>query len=266
MVISKQIVGATQVKVGDVLTYTIRITNTGNTVLNTVPLTDTYTTDYMDFVSAVPVPDKVDEAAGFAHWADLTLSLGNIQPGESLTVTTVMKASAVTPKGIAANNRATVANVSDEFDQIPPDDVVEGVAEIVIAPYLILTKSWIGPAMVEVGQEITYSIRITNAGETIIVTLPLSDSYDSQVLNFVRSQPGVTRIRPGLIEWADLTTQFNDLVPNASIEVLTVFTASQAISNTVNLALVVNAVDEEGNLINAEDSASVTVASPTAIA
>ena len=99
----------------------------------------------------------------------------------------------------------------------------------------------------------------------MIVTLPLSDSYDSQVLNFVRSHQGDPRIRPGLIEWADLTGQFNDLVPDASIEVLTVFTASQTISNTVNLALVVNAVDEEGNIINAEDSASVTVASPAAI-
>ncbi|MBI1294076.1 DUF11 domain-containing protein [bacterium] len=265
VVISKQIVGSTQVRLGDALTYTIRITNTGNTVLTMVPLTDTFTTDYLDFVSAAPVPDVVDESAGFAYWADLTSAFGNLLPGDSFTVNTVMKATAVTPEGVSASNRATVANVTDEFDQTPPDGEVKGGAEIDISPYLILTKSRIGSEVVEVGQEITYSIRITNVGDTVIVTLPLSDSYDSQVLTFVRSQPAPTQMHPGLVEWADLTSQFGDLALTASIEVLTVFTASRPISNTVNMAMVVNAVDEVGNLINAEDSATVTVASPAAV-
>ncbi|MCB0114172.1 MAG: DUF11 domain-containing protein, partial [Caldilineaceae bacterium] len=263
LVVSKQLSSSPQVKIGDLLTYTIRITNTGRTIITRLPLTDSYSVDYLKYVSAVPAADTVDVNNGVARWDDLTTFFGDLLPGEAFTVTTVMMALGATPDGVQASNRATVIAVEDEFDQ--PGGSGEDGFDIVVAPNLILTKSRLGPAQVEVGEEITYSIRITNVGNTVIVTLPLSDSYDSQVLNYVRSQPAEDRARPGLVEWFDLTTTFNDLQPNASIEVLTVFTASQAVSNTVNLAQVIDAIDDLGNNVSTEDSDTVTVATPTAV-
>lgn len=40
---------------------------------------------------------------------------------------------------VTVNVNLSNQNVTDEFDQTPPDGVVEGVAEIDISPYLILT-------------------------------------------------------------------------------------------------------------------------------
>jgi uncharacterized repeat protein (TIGR01451 family) len=176
-----------------------------------------------------------------------------------------MRASAITPDGVPATNQATVANVEDEFGQVLPTGEVRDTLFFGVAPNVLVSKQIIALATVEVGQEITYSIRITNAGSSLIVTLPLSDVYESQVLNFVRAQPAQSRLQPGVAEWLDLTDQFGDLVPGASVEVLAVFTASHAVSNTVNLARVINAVDVQGVAANAETSEAVEVAAPTAV-
>ncbi|MBI1294078.1 DUF11 domain-containing protein [bacterium] len=265
MEISKRYVGPAVIKLGNTLTYTIRITNTGDTILTQLPLTDTYSAAYLDFVDATPPADVIDEPSGTARWHDLTTVFGDLLPGDSISITTWMRASAITPDGVPATNQATVANVEDEFGQVLPTGEVRDTLFFGVAPNVLVSKQIIAPATVEAGQEITYSIRITNAGSSLIVTLPLSDVYESQVLNFVRAQPTQSRLQPGVAEWLDLTEQFGDLVPGASVEVLAVFTASHAVSNTVNLARVINAVDVQGVAADAEASEAVEVASPTAV-
>ena len=55
----------------------------GNDILTTVPLTDTYNTTYLEFVSANPAPTSVDTVTGLISWANV----GPIAPSENKLVT-----------------------------------------------------------------------------------------------------------------------------------------------------------------------------------
>jgi len=65
----------TEITPGDAVSFTIRITNTGQSWLTAVPLQDVYDTNYLRFVSATPAADDtLDDGA--LDWSDLTDSFG----------------------------------------------------------------------------------------------------------------------------------------------------------------------------------------------
>ncbi len=70
---------------GDSVEFDVSITNTGTVSLLTVPLGDAYDPAYLDYSSAMPAPDAVDEATGALTWSDLTRA-GQLDPGASLLV------------------------------------------------------------------------------------------------------------------------------------------------------------------------------------
>ncbi|MEZ4714912.1 MAG: SdrD B-like domain-containing protein, partial [Caldilineaceae bacterium] len=59
------------VRVGDPISYTITITNLGTSIITSLPLTDTYDPNFLDYVSATPAPTSTDEPNGTLFWADL---------------------------------------------------------------------------------------------------------------------------------------------------------------------------------------------------
>ncbi|MEM7531930.1 MAG: SdrD B-like domain-containing protein [Chloroflexota bacterium] len=72
------------------VSFTIRITNTGTTPIATLPLTDTYSSVYLNFVSATPAADTSGNT-GQILWSDLTQSAPNgfgtdLDPGQSFDV------------------------------------------------------------------------------------------------------------------------------------------------------------------------------------
>ena len=77
--------------VGDEAKYNIIITNNGDTAIITLPLKDTYDPDYLDYISATPAPDSVDETNGVLIWNDLTGG-GVLDVGESVIVQIVFEA------------------------------------------------------------------------------------------------------------------------------------------------------------------------------
>jgi len=258
--------------VTELVTFTIHITNTGNSRLTYVPLTDTYDSAYLTFVSAWPAPDVVDPTAsadkGTLVWRDLTAFFGDIGPGSSIRVQVVMLATGVTPDGVRAENRATVANALDEFNLVPPAGSDEDTVTLAVLPNIALTKVLDTANPVTVGAEITFTIRITNTGGTTIVTLPLSDTYDSRYIGYVSSIPPHDRFTVGMIEWDDLTVTFGDLAPQQGIAVTVVFTAVAPTTRTVNIATVANALDNLGNQLGAGGAAAAEVIiqdDPTAV-
>lgn len=69
--ISKTYDGLGAVRTGDTITFTIRITNTGDVPLTTIPLEDRYATQFMTYVGATIEPDdNIND--GVINWADLT--------------------------------------------------------------------------------------------------------------------------------------------------------------------------------------------------
>ncbi|MFZ1752489.1 MAG: SdrD B-like domain-containing protein [Caldilineaceae bacterium] len=83
--ISKVLNGVSPVRSGETISFTIRITNTGTVTLTTVPLIDTYDTNYITFLSSTPpTEDKIND--GTLNWTDLTPGNADLYPGQSLSV------------------------------------------------------------------------------------------------------------------------------------------------------------------------------------
>jgi hypothetical protein len=106
------------VNVGDTVVFDIDITNNSTAALDVIPLTDTYDTTYLQFLSATITPDDtVDD--GQIDWSDLTATEGNLAVDGTITVTVSFRALATTPT--STNNVAQTHDVLDEFASPIPD-------------------------------------------------------------------------------------------------------------------------------------------------
>ncbi len=106
--------------VNGVITFSIRITNTGPSVIDVLPLIDTYAGD-ITYVGGAPVADSVDDSAGLLVWNDLTTFLGNMAPGQTFLVETVFALTTDQPT-FTATNRAVVTDAIDLFDNPANED------------------------------------------------------------------------------------------------------------------------------------------------
>jgi hypothetical protein len=75
--LSKRLNTPEPVRNGAPLSFTITITNTGAAVITALPLSDTYSTNYLTFVSANPAADD-DNNDGQIDWSDVTAGCGDL--------------------------------------------------------------------------------------------------------------------------------------------------------------------------------------------
>ncbi len=85
VIISKSLISSDPAPVGSQVEFSIRITNTGNTAIDVLPLEDIYDPTVLQFVSATPAQSTV--SGGVIRWGDLTTTQGNLAVGASTTVT-----------------------------------------------------------------------------------------------------------------------------------------------------------------------------------
>ena len=71
--------------VGQTVDFSIRVTNTGKTTITELPLQDLYDPTTLGYLGATPASDD-NHDDGIIDWGDLTTSLGDLAPGNSLTV------------------------------------------------------------------------------------------------------------------------------------------------------------------------------------
>jgi uncharacterized repeat protein (TIGR01451 family) len=261
--ISKTLSGGSQVQVGQILEFTIRVRNTGDLPLTSLQVVDEFVGEIVAPVGtgpyARPGDPPLSNTTPYTYDGNQTITwdlLGGGQqlaPGETLEI--VVRLRAIRPTSdLQVVNRARIERAIRSDGQQSGG----GSAEVPAQPAgarMPMTKSLGVPVPVRVGLPITFTIVITNDGAIDITDLPLRDIYNPAALQFVSASPPPSSVNEpsGLLEWADLLdiTGRTALRPGESIQVRTVYIALQNVRQSVNQAEVSGARDEYGNTLEA---------------
>lgn len=274
LAINKTLRGSEVVQIGQILEFTIVVTNTRGLPITELQVVDT-------FRSAIVAPSGVGP---FARAGDPPLStppgtydgseaitfnlLGageQLREGESRSI--VVRLRAVHPSDqLQTVNEARIARAirSDGRNDGGGGTSVPARPEGARLP---LTKTLGVPAPVAAGLPITFTIAITNNGLVDITRLPLNDVFNPAALQFRSSDPPPSAVNAttGVLTWDDLlvATGRTALRPGEGIVVRTSYIALQNIQAAVNRAEVAGARDEYGNaLVPRQAEAPIRVVGP----
>jgi uncharacterized repeat protein (TIGR01451 family) len=187
------------VQVGQSVTYEFIVTNTGDTTLATVPLSDTFDAGALAFATATVAPDTSSTVGSVGHlgWNNL----GQLAPGDSAEVTATFTAIAV-PAGQISTDTALISGVTDEYHDVVADKTDPSVIRIT-RPGVTITKTLHAgqdPA-VQASQTVTFDLVVANTGDTTLTTVPVRDVYDATWLAATGATPSLTTSSPGELDW-----------------------------------------------------------------
>ncbi len=181
------------VGVGEDLTYTIVVTNNGPDATNgDVIVTDTLPAG-VDFISV----DTTQGSCTFTPPDSIECNLGILDPGQVVTITVVVRPTDDVAGEIIRNCAQAVVGGDDPNDPNPEnnescaDTTVRGVAD------LSVTKSD-DPDPVFAGNDLTYTITVTNNGPNDATNVTLTDTLPTGV-TFVSASPGCLFSPPNMV-------------------------------------------------------------------
>ncbi len=156
------------VKVGDTITYTITVTNTGNVDLTNVEIMDTF--DGSGTLDTSNLPEGVTYEDG-----KFTIATLAKEAEETITVTYVAQ---------EADVDETITNsATSDLDSNKEDDTAETTVTEADNPAISITKTASVKGLelkegdtVDVGDTITYTLKVENTGNTSFDTVTVSDS------------------------------------------------------------------------------------------
>jgi uncharacterized repeat protein (TIGR01451 family) len=209
---------------GEVVSYTITVTNTGPQPAKSVILTDTLPAA-VTFGSATPA-DICSHTPGL-----VTCSLGDIDPGYQVSVTL---AATTTASGLITN---TVTAVSNTDDPDPTNNIdIKETTQVNPAIDLAVTKRD-QPDPVPAGQPLIYTITLTNSGPAPATGIVVSDTLPAGVnFNAATSSPDCAEAG-GLVTCAvtDLTATPPHNTTTVIIATMVDFSTAGQITNTVTV-------------------------------
>ena len=132
-----------------------------------------------------------------------------------------------------APNEAVSVGARDEHDRFADPSADYACVKISPHPEIAISKTVVGSDDVSVGEEVVFSIVLTNTGDADIDALPFQDVYDPDKLQFLSATPAPDSVADGVLKWDDLTTTFGDLSPQRSIALEVHFRALASTSTTV---------------------------------
>jgi uncharacterized repeat protein (TIGR01451 family) len=238
------------VPVGEQFSYTIRVTDAGNTGLPLVPLVDTYNAAYLQFVSATIPPDT--STPGNLSWNDISVGTG-LDPQQFAEVTVTFQAlqAGLTPN---TDDTASVDTVDDQSNPVTGN--ATNTELIITNPGIAVTKTLDHPdGFVPVGAVATYTIHVQNVGDTAVVApVQLTDTYDPAYLEYSSATPAPDTVVPGTLTWNDVSGGAG-LIVGGSVDITVSFTALApgATPNTDDAANAV-AFDEHGVPVSGQDT------------
>jgi uncharacterized repeat protein (TIGR01451 family) len=222
-----------QALVGEALQYAVQVINTGNTVLNTIGLTDTFPTADLTFVNASVAPNST-LPAGTLTWTNV----GPLSPGQSITIT--LNFTALSTAAPAVNS--ATANAGGGVTSTDTANVT------ITDPRITLTKTLISPnpGPASINDSVVFRIAVQNTGDTAIATLPIEDTFSGADFDFVSATVAPDAAGSGSLLWLDVTGTGN-LAVGSSITIDVTFTAKGAAAPAVNLAKAEYTVDVNGD-------------------
>lgn len=244
------------VRVGEVLIFTLALTNTENFTLTSVTLVDEYDETTLRLAGADFPWDSHDPGAGTIIWNNVVTppirTPGGLPPGESISFSVVF--TAVSPKPAVVN--AIRAEALEREGQALTETVETSRTQEAIGGRLPVFKGiWPPGSTPQAGALVTFTHVITNDGAAAVLTLPLTDTYDATFLEFFSAVPTPTTVITtppvGTLAWANLVDYYGPIAPFSTVVVTTVFTATARVVDTVNEARIEGARDEFNNDLGA---------------
>ena len=228
------------VGIGDDIAYTITVTNNGPDDATGVTVVDTLPSE-VSYQSATPDQGSCSEASSV-----VTCNLGAIANGDSVDITIVANADS---SGTATNDVSVSGNEADQ-DSSNDDDS----EDTVIDPSVDLEVVKVDAAdPVTVGDDITYTVTVTNSGPdaatgvTVVDTLPADVSYQSAT-----PDQGSCSETGGVV-----TCNLGAVANGASVDVVIVVTADE--DGTVTNDVSVSGNEDDPGPSNDSDSEDTTV-------
>jgi uncharacterized repeat protein (TIGR01451 family) len=168
------------------VTYTIRISNTGPSTLDVVPLSDSFTGPAA-YIGGTPLANTVDNVAGLLTWVDLT-QLGihgfgrDLPPGEEFVVTTIF--SVTTPgEAFVITNTAVVTGAEDIYrNPANEDQDDERITSVPTAVHLLYFRATPQPGSVLLAWET--AVEIDNYG-FVVLRSAAGSLVDAEEIAFV---------------------------------------------------------------------------------
>jgi hypothetical protein len=145
------------VEVGDTVTYSFLVTNTGNVSITDPAVTDT------DF-------------SGSGDLSAVTCPTGAVAPGEDVTCTATYTVTQADVDSGELTNTATATGTTPTGDPIDPVPSNEVTIVTDPAPELTITKTADVKQVTRVGQVVTYSFLVANTGNVSITDPVITDS------------------------------------------------------------------------------------------
>ncbi len=234
------------IEAGDVLTYTIWYSNTGNAPATGVVISDTLPTQ-LHFQSAIP---GISGSSGQDQFWDI----GTVNVGGAYSITVVVTSEDTIPDDVQLTNQVTVS--SAETSTVTNQETIT-----VYAVELAVEKA-ASPSTVKANELITYTITVRNDGHAIADNVRITDTLPTSIVQssvISSASPGVVfdSATPPTYVW---TTPTLDGLSSITISisgrlVTTPWSASGDIfSNTVE----VSSDDAETNLLNNVDQEQAT--------
>ncbi len=230
------------VYIGEYITFTIFIRNDSAFTITELPLTDDYNQAVLAYADASIAPDSVDAANGLIDWNDLTETVGDLPPGQAITV--IVGFIAEHPSPSVVNAAAVHDAVNSNGDVVGGDDTSDNGESVGgSAP---VTKTLVDQA----GVLVTFTVEVWNHSYTTMTQALLEDTYDPTALVFFSADPPPDEqdLNAGVLRWLDLTLYTGDIPPFGVVTVTTVFTTIGNVgAGTSNQARIVSAGDWYGN-------------------
>ncbi len=156
------------------ITYTVTVTNTGNTTVYNLNITETYPPE-VTYVNAVPLPT----------FADNVWIVPSLAPGASYVITITVHIAAGTPMGTVVTNYVK-ANCTNSVGTIFWPEVDAWANTTIGAALLSITK-W-APTYANPGEIFSYWLNYTNMGSQAAANVVITETYPAGV-TFVSSIP-----------------------------------------------------------------------------